>query len=417
MDKKRGRPLGSKNQAKVNAGGVYVVNFEKQIEGSPITKKSSMGWVNYGKNNDIPSKLLGLYNESPTHAACINFGVQSIVAGGIDYEAMSFDGSQTVPNYEYSFDELIRNLALDFMLFGTYYLQIIKNNDDKTFSFWHIPAEKVRWSPYDEDGQITTYWISNDWSATGLNPPIEIDAFDMRPDTTIERGKPYIYCFRKYSPTMNYYTSPHYYPAIKAISAEISYQNFDLKHIVNGFSAAGILTLPEVENDEQRQAIIDNVQRLFQGEENANSIAITFRSNIEDKPVEWTPFSNKGSNVDEYAGANQRVINRILAAHQINDPQLIGLPNLGGTGFNSEGRLLEVAYNVYNKVVGNYNRQCVIKTINDCFKMNGIDTEIIMKPLRFNDIEGENNAEDTKPNTDVDDKELTEEKVEEKVEK
>ena len=384
------RTKGSLNKstlAKKNAG-VYVMNFEKQIEGSPVTKKNSMGYVNYGAQNDIPNKLLGLYNESPTHAACINFGVQSIVAGGIDYEAMSLDGSQTVPNYEYSFDELIRNLALDFMLFGTYYLQIIKNNDDKTFSFWHIPAEKVRWSPYDEDGQIMTYWVN----------------------------KPYIYCFRKYSPTMSYYTSPHYYPAIKAISAEIEYQNFDLKHIINGFSAAGILTLPECETDEQRQAIIDNVQRLFQGSSQANSIAITFRSNIEDKPVEWTPFSNK-SNVDEYAGANQRVINRILAAHQINDPQLIGLPNLGGTGFNSEGRLLEVAYNVYNKVVGNYNRQCVIKTINDCFRMNGIDTEIIMKPLMFNDIDGENNAEDTKPNTDVDDKELTEEKVEEKVEK
>ena len=413
--KKRGRPAGSKNIQKPT-GGIEVLKFEKQIEGSPITRNSSQGWVNWGLKNDMPNQLLNLYNESPTHAAAINFGVQSICSGGIDYEAMKLDSSQTVPNYEYSWDELIRNISLDFMLYGSFSIQIIMNKDGKTFSFWHIPLEKVRWSPYDEDGQITSFWISNDWTAVGQYPPIEIEAFDMRPDTKIEKGKPYLYVYRHYSPTMSYYTAPHYASAIKAVQSEIQFIEYDLKHIVNGFSAAGVLTLNSVETDEERRAIINNIQSMFQGSSNTNTMAITFRTNLEDSPVQWTPFTDKGSNVNQYADSNQRCINRILSAHQINDPQLIGLPNPGGTGFNSEGQLLETAYNVYNKVVGNYNRQCVIKTVNNMFKMNGIDVEIIMKPLVFNNVTTDNKATTSAPDKNVDDKDLTEDKIEEKVE-
>ena len=250
-----------------------------------------------------------------------------------------------------------------------------------------------------------------------MNPPVEIDAFDMRPDTKIEYGKPYLYVFRPYSPTLDYYTMPHYAPALKSIMAEISYINYDIKHIKNGFQAAGALTINDVENDEEKRAIIKNINNMFVGDEQANSIAIAFRRSPDEKPIEWTPFTDKSTNANMYAEANERVQQRILSAHQINDPQLIGLPNLGGTGFNSEGQLLETAFNVYNIVVGNYNRECVIKTFNFMLRMQGLDTEIVMKPLSF--ILGdkqEQSSTDARGNDEIDDKDLTEDKIEEKVE-
>lgn len=415
--KKRGRPVGSTNKPKLS-GGLEILKFEKQIEGSPITKDSSQGWVNWGLRNDMPNQLLNLYNESPTHSAAINFGVQSIIGNGVDYEAMQIDGNQIWPNYEYSWDELIRNISLDFMLYGSFAIQIIMNKDGKTFSFWHIPLEKVRWSPYDEDGQITSYWISNDWTSTGLNPPIELDAFDMRSDAKIEKGKPYIYVYRHYSPTMSYYVSPHYMPGIKAIQSEIEYLTFDLKHIINGFSAAGVLSLPQVESDDERKAIIKNIQSMFQGSSNSNTMAITFKTNIESDPVQWTPFTDKGSNVDQYEGANLRTQARILAAHQIPDASLCGLPSIGNNGFASEADKLETAFQLYQRLTGNYNRQCIIKTLNFMFKMNGIDTEIIMKPFHFNDFGSENdvtNNNDTKSKDSS--QNISTDNIEEKIEK
>lgn len=411
------RPVGSKNKPKiVKNSGVFLTKFEKQIEGSAVTRKNSLGWVNWGAKNNYPNLLLNLYNQSPTHRAAVNFAMMSILGNGVDFEAMQLNGDEVVPNYAQTWDEVIKALALDFILYGSYAIQVIMNKDGKTYSYWHMPLDKVRWSEYDEDGQITKYWICNDWAATGQYPPFEIDALDMKDEWKLEKGKPYLYVYRTYSPAMTYYTQPHYQAALNAIQAEIEYCNYDLKNIVNGFAPAGVLTLPEVETDEERQAIIQNVTRMFQGSENANSVFITFRNNIEDKGVEYTPFqSNKGS-FNYYADANQRVINRILESHQIPNASLIGMPDIGNSGFSSEADKLQVSYELYNKLTGNYNRMAVIRTLNQMLKMNGIETEIVMKPLNFNDFGNDANVEERTNATGVDEKEAKENNEEEKVE-
>ena len=97
------RPVGSKNKPKIpsNRNGIYLTNLEKQIEGSAMARINAMGWVDWGRGNNYPNLLLDLYNQSPTHRACINFGVQSILGNGVDLDAMQVDGTQVVPNYGY----------------------------------------------------------------------------------------------------------------------------------------------------------------------------------------------------------------------------------------------------------------------------------------------------------------------------
>ena len=411
------RPIGSKNKPKIQKNsGVFLTNLEKQIEGSAVTRKNSLGWVNWGIKNNYPNLLLDLYNQSPTHRSACNFAIMSILGNGVDYEQMGVNGDEVIPNYAQSWDEIIKSLATDYIIYGSYALQIIMNKDGKTFSFWHMPLDKVRWSEYDEDGQITSYWISNDWTAVGQNPPFQIDAFDMRDDFKIEKGKPFLYVYRTYSPTMVYYTQPHYSAAIKAIQSEIEYVNYDLKNIVNGFTPSGVLTLPEVETDEERQAIINNITRMFQGSDNANSVMITFRNNIEDKGVEYVPFAKNQGSFNFYADANQRTINRILEAHQIPNAALIGHPDISNSGFASEADKLELSYQLYNKLTGNFNRMAVVKTLNQMLKMNGLDTEIIMKPLNFMDFGADADVKERTTPADVTEKDIDENNVQEKVE-
>ena len=409
------RTKGALNKSKTpqNKNGVFLTKLEKQIEGSAVTRKNALGWVNWGARNNYPNLLLDLYNQSPTHHSAVNFAVQSILGNGVDLDAMQVNGDEVVPNYAQTWDEVIKSLALDYILYGSYAIQVIMNKDGQTYSFYHMPLDKVRWSEYDEDGQITSYWICQDWTATGQFPPFQIEALDMKSEKRLEKSKPYLYVYRTYSPTMTYYTTPHYQAAIKAIQAEIEYCNYDLKNIVNGFAPAGVLTLPEVETDEQREAIIANVTRMFQGSENSNSVMITFRSNIEDKGVEYTPFTANQGNVNQYADANQRVINRILGAHQIPNAALIGLPDIGNSGFSSEADKLQVSYELYNKLTGNYNRMAVIRTLNQMLKMNGVETEIVMKPLNFADFQNDANVKERTEPTDVNEKEVDENNIEE----
>ena len=376
-----GRP---KKITQSNTQRVAIINFDKQVEGVAVTKKSGYNWVKWGVNNTYPLQLLNLYANSPTHAACVNFEVQSLVGGGVDYDKMKVDGSQIQPNYYQTWDEILRSISLDYSLYGSYALEIIKNKDNKTFSYYHIPLEKVRWSEYDEDGQITSYWLCKDWTALGKYTPVEVRAFDMLEDAdTIERGVPYLYVYRPYSPLNDYYTSPKYISAIKAIQSEIEYVNFDLKSTSNSFIPAGLLTLSNVETDEERQGIIDNIQKLFTGTDNANSLMISFVDNIEQSKPSFTPFSTSTGNINLFDSANQRNIIRILAGHQIPNASLVGIPDIGQTGFASEADKLETAYNLYNQLTGNHNRNAIVGSINLMLKMNGIDTEIILKPISY----------------------------------
>lgn len=406
--KRRGRPKGSVNKKKYN-GGLEVLKFEKQIDGSAITRNSNQGWIKWGQANNFPQLLLNLYNESPTHRAAIDFGVQSILGNGVDYKAMKLNGDEVIPNATQTWDEIIKNLALDYMLYGSYALQILLNKDRKTYSFYHMPLEKVRWSPYNEDGEIESYWICRDWSSVSQNPPIEIDAFDLKSEKTLEYGKQYLYVYRTYSPTMEYYSSPHYAAGIKSIQSEIEFVQYDLKHIVNGFTASGVLSLPQVETDEEKRAIINNIQQMFTGSDNTNQMAIVFKTSIEDKPIEWTPFSDKGSNVDQYESSNKRAINRILCSHQIPSPMLIGMPDSTNSGFSSDADKIETAYQLYEKLTGNYNRMAVIRTLNQMLKMNGLDTEIIMRPLNFNDFGEDADVKERTESTPVEDVEKDDE--------
>lgn len=177
-----------------------------------------------------------------------------------------------------------------------------------------------------------------------------------------------------------------------------------------------MLVLNEVETDEQRQAILNNITNTFQGSNNANSVLVTFKNNVDEQKPEFIPFAANSGNINLYASANERTVSRILAAHQIPNASLVGMPDIGATGFASEADKLETAYQLYNKLTGNANRMAVIRTLNQMFKMNGIDTEIVMKPLSFNDFGNDANVEErTEPTqpTDEDENNVEEQKTEE----
>ena len=417
-----GRPKGSLNkttlaamQTRKSSGGVYVTQLERHIENTPLTRNSAMGWRKWGDRNNYCDLLLDLYAQSPTHHAACDFGVASICGNGVDFEQMKLNGDEVVPNGNQTWDDVIKGLATDYILFGSYALECIMNKDGKTFSFYHIPLHKVRWSEYDENGEIPSYWVASDWTEIGKNPPIEIQALNFSKDMRLEKGVPYLYVYHTYSPTMDYYTNPHYSAGISAIQSEVEFVRHDLKSATNNFVPSGMLVLNEMENDEERNAVVKNIQNMFVGTQNSNSIMITFRSNVEEQAPSFVPFTANQGNVNLYADANERTINRILCSHQIPNAALIGLPDLVGSGFSSEAAKLEVSYQLYNKLTGNANRMAVIRTLNQMLALNGIDTSIIMKPLNFADFGDDANVQERTNATPIneDDKEdQTEEKVE-----
>lgn len=381
---KRGRPKGSIKKEPI-ATYMLQTNFEKQMEGAPINKNSNRGWINWGNRNDYPIKLSELYFNSIVHKSCVDFGVTAILGDGIDYQAMNMNETEVMPNNLQTWDELIRCLALDYILYGSYAFQIIRNKDGRTFSYYHQPISSVRCSPRDEEGNITSYWLCQDWTATGKYPPIEIPRFGFQEEETINSGKPYLFVYESYTPDLDYYTTPKYVGGIKAIMTELELIRYDLRAVKNNFSANGFLVLPRVESDEERRELLNNIKNSFVGADNANSLVVTFSNGDENDSnvAKFVKIDKDSNNVNLFSESNSRNIDRIVTAHRIPSKALIGMP-IDGATLGGGGNEVNVAWNLFNKTVATEYRNAILTTINKMFALNGVDTELVLKPLDFN---------------------------------
>ena len=381
---KRGRPKGSIKKEPI-ATYMLQTNFEKQMEGAPINKNSNRGWVNWGNRNDYPIKLSELYFNSIVHKSCVDFGVTAILGDGVDYQAMNMNETEVMPNNLQTWDELIRCLALDYILYGSYAFQIIRNKDGRTFSYYHQPISSVRCSPRDEEGNITSYWLCQDWTATGKYPPIEIPRFGFQEEETINSGKPYLFVYESYTPDLDYYTTPKYVGGIKAIMTELELIRYDLRAVKNNFSANGFLVLPRVESDEERRELLNNIKNSFVGADNANSLVVTFSNGDENDSnvAKFVKIDKDSNNVNLFSESNSRNIDRIVTAHRIPSKALIGMP-IDGATLGGGGNEVNVAWNLFNKTVATEYRNAILTTINKMFALNGVDTELVLKPLDFN---------------------------------
>ena len=367
------------------------LKFEKQILGTPQMKLSSSDKVvHWGVRNDYPYRLIDLYVNSVTHKACVDFAVNAIVGGGVEYDAL---GGVEIgsPNYYTSWDNFIKALAFDFALYGAFAFQVIMNKDRRTYSFFNQPFESVRFEAMDEDGVIPAAWVSSDWTAKQKFPPVRLPLFGFQDGETIDYGQPYLFVYVSPNPVSPYYPLPPYIAGLKSIQAECEYLTYDLKSITNGFVPAGSISLPPVGTEEEKQAILKNIQQMFTGSENANSLLVFFREDSDDNPVNFTPFSLNNGHVDLFEAANDRTISRICAAHKVTSRGLIGFP-MDDSGFSDSGSLLEAAFNIYNITTGNASRLAILSAINSAFALNGIDLELQLKPLSYASVSEERNA-------------------------
>lgn len=376
--KRPGRRAGVPNKVKkLGDNSVMLnINMEKQIPNAPTCRLNPQGFINWGNINDFPQMLTGLYYSSSTHKSCVDFLVTAICGESIDTDSM-------MPNYGETWDSFINKLAMDLVLFGGYSFQVIMNKDGKTYSFFHEPFNNVRCGKPDEDGNISEMWVCKDWTETAKNRPFVLPRFGFNEDEKIEKGKAYLFYYSRYSVDSEYYPLPHYYGALKAIQTEAELLRYDLKSVLNNFSANGVVALDRIDDEKERKQVIDGIQKMFTGAENSNTVMITFKNNSEDNPVTFTPFDKDISNVNLFADNNSRTVDRILSAHRIANPTLIGLPN-SGTGFANEGALLEASFNLLNKTIINNMRKEITMTINKMFKINGVDDTIKITPLSFN---------------------------------
>lgn len=386
----RGRP-----KKKILDKNVSILNFEKQIANSPVTKTNNVyGYVKYGDSDDYCYRLLDLYNTSVTMRACVDFATNAIIGEGINWEEMNVEDVPN-PNYYTTWTTFLYQIAFDFVMYNAFAFQVIKNKDGKTYSFFHQPIDTVRLEEKDEDGVSNFAYISKDFTSPTKYPPVKVPIFGFQDESVIKSGQVYLFYYSRYNPISAYYGLASYSAGISAIQAEAEFQAYDLRSIVNGFVSTGSLSLPSVETDAERNQILKDITNMFCGAQNSNRLLIQFRNNDDERGVEFTPFAASTEHVDLFDKSNERTINRIMAAFKIPSKALIGYP-ADDLGFSDSGAYMEEAFRLYNINVANQNRKEMLDVLNKMLNMNGIDVKIVLKPLVYNyDMQQQNTTGDT----------------------
>lgn len=331
-----------------------------------LTLNKSGGWVAFGNKNMFPQEIINYNSKSPVNASIIESTVTYICGKGVRDSEVNSEKYVGVPNTAESWDDVIEKTAKDYKTFGGFYFQIIVNKGGSTVSVFHQDFSQVRIGQITETGKPVTLRISKDWNKTsGKYKPLELPVWPGSIDKA-EKGVAYIFYHWDYTPGLNFYCVPGYYPALEYIKADGSLATFYNNSIDNDFMPSVVISMPSNPAEAKKEEFQKDMESAFAGA-GGKKIVILWGENNEVKPT-ITPF-NASANADIYNNVEQIVFQKIISAHRLSSPTLAGVSGSG----NLSGNAAEIidAYVLYNYTVVEKLRRKILDKLNIFTRING----------------------------------------------
>lgn len=358
-----------------------VIKLSDTVRTYPTFKRNIKGWIEYDRDNMLPQRIIDLNNESAINKAVIENKVTYVCGSGIDNN--NYYGR---PNPNDTWDGLIEKIARDYVTFGGFCFQVVMNEDGQSKSLFHTDFSKIRVGETNEYGVYLSFYLSNDWKkTTGKYAPVEIKAYESEEMT---KGTPYLFYYKDYEPSLDYYPIPQYYSALNYIEADGLLGKFYRNSINNGFVPSTIITMPSNPSEAQKEQFQRDIEDSYAGTNGANSIVVLWGESQEVKPVVTSYTASNNS--DLYNNVNDIIFQKIISAHRLTSPTLAGLSGSG----NLSGNANEIinSYILYSSTVIDKIRRKILDTLNPFLISNGYSKPLDIKELNIIDKINENST-------------------------
>ena len=298
-------------------------------------------WVRYGETNNLYSTFQLYYQNVPIHRSCLQSKIYGVEGSTLKTEDPAHEQLIQFANPSEDIYTLYKKLVKDYIVLGSFSLQIIRSNDGGIAHFYHSPVDKWRSGKAGEDDIVRDYWFSENWEQRQIPryKPERMAAFNME-NTTDPRQ---FYYYKDYEPNGQfYYGYPSYISAVPSLQLATEVINHHLTSIQENLTPSMALTLiGEVPPPEQRQTILEKLKMLYGGT-NGSKVFLNFVESSEQKPQVdiISPSTTDGLYNNITAQINQNVI----TAHQITSPLLLGIREMGSNGLGSNKDEILVAY-------------------------------------------------------------------------
>jgi hypothetical protein len=353
--------------AKIN----YSTNADDRV--FPVEQKLGE-FYKYGLYNDFPEFLIYLYNNSSIHNTCVNAVVEGVIGEGLvcDKEHSSILDHA---NGDETWNDVFKKIALDYKLYGGFALEVIWSKDRSRISeIYHLDFSWIRAAEKTKSGKIPGYYISDEWSekykygigggiysqyqSAGVN--IELPYLPtFNPKKALEEPKQ-LYVYNPYKPGQRYYPLPDYAGALRVIEVDIETDNFHANNLRNGLTPSLAITTFLNADPDQRMEIESMLRNQYAGTNNAGSLIYMDVDSPENAP-KIEPIQSNGTD-EYYLQLNNMVQQKILTAHRITSPMILGIKTEGQLGGRTE---VTDAYLLFTNTVLRPMQQTLVQCVED----------------------------------------------------
>jgi len=356
-------------------------------EAPKIKESKREDWVEYGEDNAYYDWLIERYHKSPTNNAVINNMARLIYGRGIHALNAARRPQDFVQLKKLIDCEDLRNAILELKMLGTAHLQVHYNkNHTKILKAYHIPTHLIRPAKCNDEGEIDTYYYSDNWSDTKKFPPKPYPAFGY------SKKEIEIICIRPYSVGLKYFSLVDYQGCLPYTVLEEEIAEYLINDTQNGFSGTKVVNFNNgVPPEEKRRDVADDVKRKLTGAKGQKTIVSfnqdeTKKTTVDDIPLNDAP--------QHYEYLSKECEGKILVGHNITSPMLVGVVT-DNQGFSSNADEIEVsAKYFYNTAVKPF-QDLIIEALDKLLAFNNVSLDLYFKRLNLlEDIEADQQAKE-----------------------
>ena len=362
-----------------------------------ISVKKNKEWVTYGEKNMYFQYLIDRYTGSPTNNAIIKGFSQLIYGKGLDATDSNKKPDEYARMINLFTKDCTRKLVNDLKLMGQCAIQVIYSKDRTIVAqVEHLPVETLAMEKCNEDGDIEAFYYHEDWSKIKPNEtPKRIPAFGTS-DEAIEilYVKPYVSGFYYFSPV-------DYQGGLQYAQLEEEVSNYHLNQIQNGLNPSMLISFNNgVPDEEQREMIEQRIREKFSGSSNAGRFILAFNDSKENEasiePVQLSDAHN------QYQFLSEESMKKIMVAHGVVSPMLLGIKDNTGLGNNAEE--LKTASTLMDNTVIRPFQNLLIEAFDKILAYNEISLNLYFKtlqPLEFTDLDNVSDEETREEETGI----------------
>ena len=344
-----------------------------------VKEVNNQEWIGYGADNNYFQYLIDRYNGSATNNAIVN-GISEMIFGkGLDATESNQKPDEYAQMKTLFTDKCVKKLCSDFKLMGQCAFQVIYSKDrSKIVQIEHFPVETLRAEKCNEEGEIEAYYYFYDWTKYRKGDELtRIPCFGFSSESIeIVYIKPYKAGYKYYSPV-------DYQGGLQYAELEEEIANYHLNNIMNGLAPSMMINFNNGIPEEETQELIEQkIRQKFSGSSNAGRFILAFNDDSNQAgSIEPVQLSDAHQ---QYEFLSQESMQKLMVAHRVISPMLLGIKDNSGLGNNAEE--LETASILMDNTVIRPFQNLLIDAFDEVLAFNDISLDLLyaLRNTRFN---------------------------------